>query len=69
MLMFVLGIPCQCSFKKDEVFCSSSLEVMRVPDSLQKRVKAFNGKREVLTRIDMRHDTGRSCFEYEVKFH
>ncbi|CRL00561.1 CLUMA_CG013821, isoform A [Clunio marinus] len=64
--MYVLGIPCQCSYKQNGVFCYKSSEVMRLPDSFRRMLKYFDGKRELLTRIDMRHDTGKSCIEYEV---
>lgn len=65
--IFSLGIPYRCPVKDNSTFCYKGNKVMTFSSATQRMIKFFASTRSVKFRINIKHDTGLSCFEGDAR--
>lgn len=61
------GIPPRCAFEQNSTFCYKGNKILTLSVTTQKMLPLFSVARAVAVRIEIKHDTGISCFEADTK--
>lgn len=68
MLIAYLGIPLKCQQVTPSVYCYKNEKVLTMAESSKRLLRIFaSGNRWVHLKVEIDHDSGKSCFEVDNK--